>query len=184
MIFLVGDVGFLRFVAVLVVCEFAFAFTAFGRFLSRKDLDLCLNLDLDLDLDLDLWERERKDRALLLLVLPSLEQLISSEETFSLPWCPLFFIKDDGNRIFMLVVTIPAPLHSLGCNTTMTPFRVPALIRPLPVNSEYKTRVVRLLHEKAQSLFVFAFLSELRVWKACTPPQHEQICTKMVRLLL
>jgi hypothetical protein len=132
MIFLVGDVAFLRFVAVLVVMyefafsfaftafAFSFAFTAFGGFSSRKDLDLCLNLDLDRDLDL-----ERKDRALLLLVLPSLEQLlISSEEIFSLPWCPLLlFIKDDGNRIFMVmlaIVTIPVPCISLDITPNQT----------------------------------------------------------------
>ncbi len=116
MILLVGDFGRLRVVPFALAFDFAFAlaFAAFEALSPRSDLDLCRNLEIDLDLDLDL-ERERKDRTLLLPVLFSLEQLMSSEEAVVSipPWFPSF-INADGNRIFILEGFSKGPAATTG----------------------------------------------------------------------
>ena len=118
MILLVGDFGPLRVVPFALAFDFAFAlaFAAFKALSPRNDLDLGRNLEIDLDLDLDLdLERERKDRTLLLPVLFSLEQLMSSEDAVVSipPWFPSF-INADGNRIFILEGFSKGPAATTG----------------------------------------------------------------------
>ena len=118
MILLVGDFGPLRVVPFALAFDFAFAlaFAAFKALSPRSDLDLGRNLEIDLDLDLDLdLERERKDRTLLLPVLFSLEQLMSSEDAVVSipPWFPSF-INADGNRIFILEGFSKGPAATTG----------------------------------------------------------------------